>query len=333
MRLGVGGGGRIVRGGASVGRGGLRGGVGVGPFSVSGGSRGRRGGGNDELWGYLALLGLAALAVAAVLFALAFAVFYLAGVVSVLTVAVAAWFGRRYPGPGLHRLVGAVGVLCLAGFLTAAVLMHRNHYFLFQSCGATCDRVEAERRSDAAFRFQMWSTGIAAVISTVVVWTLRWWSGRPAKEPSVATPMDVPAARGAGPSSFGVRAPQTIGGLRAALKQKLDPVDRHRLYNDLEQMLYRLRSVEGNLATFDAVCEAHHQEMPSIIGPLIEQNGRLPVVPMYEQQCVRQDKAHNWEAGLVWAERGVELYSQDPTCSSLAKRLRSRAAKFRARVT
>lgn len=41
-RLGIGGGGRILRGGVSVGRGGVRGGVGVGPFSVSGGSRRRR---------------------------------------------------------------------------------------------------------------------------------------------------------------------------------------------------------------------------------------------------------------------------------------------------
>jgi hypothetical protein len=40
MRFGVGGGGRLLRGGASVGRGGVRGGAGVGPFSVSGGSRG-----------------------------------------------------------------------------------------------------------------------------------------------------------------------------------------------------------------------------------------------------------------------------------------------------
>jgi len=42
MRFGIGGGNRILRGGASVGRGGVRGGVGVGPFSISGGSRGRK---------------------------------------------------------------------------------------------------------------------------------------------------------------------------------------------------------------------------------------------------------------------------------------------------
>jgi hypothetical protein len=44
MRFGIGGGGRIARGGFSVGRGGVRGGVGVGPFSLSGGSRGGDGG-------------------------------------------------------------------------------------------------------------------------------------------------------------------------------------------------------------------------------------------------------------------------------------------------
>ena len=38
MRFGVGGGGRIARGGVSVGRGGVGGGIGVGPFSFTGGS-------------------------------------------------------------------------------------------------------------------------------------------------------------------------------------------------------------------------------------------------------------------------------------------------------
>lgn len=45
MRFGIGGGGRIARGGFSFGRGGVRGGVGVGPFSLSGGSLGGGGGG------------------------------------------------------------------------------------------------------------------------------------------------------------------------------------------------------------------------------------------------------------------------------------------------
>lgn len=42
MRLGIGGGGRLLRGGIKVGRGGVGWGVGVGPFSVTGGTRGRR---------------------------------------------------------------------------------------------------------------------------------------------------------------------------------------------------------------------------------------------------------------------------------------------------
>ena len=42
MRFGVGGGGRIARGGVSAGRGGLGGGIGIGPFSLTGGSGGRK---------------------------------------------------------------------------------------------------------------------------------------------------------------------------------------------------------------------------------------------------------------------------------------------------
>ncbi len=61
MRIGLGGGNRLLRGGFSVGRGGLRGGVGVGPISVTGGGGGRRssgstGGGSDD--GLGALVGL-----------------------------------------------------------------------------------------------------------------------------------------------------------------------------------------------------------------------------------------------------------------------------------
>lgn len=42
MRFKIGGGSRWVRGGTSIGRGGLRGGVGIGPFSFTGGTRSKR---------------------------------------------------------------------------------------------------------------------------------------------------------------------------------------------------------------------------------------------------------------------------------------------------
>ena len=69
MRLGIGGGGRIARGGASVGRGGVRGGVGIGPFSISGGSGGGGGGGLNfaALLGALAVLAVIAIAYFALL--------------------------------------------------------------------------------------------------------------------------------------------------------------------------------------------------------------------------------------------------------------------------
>lgn len=69
MRLGIGGGGRIARGGASVGRGGVRGGVGIGPFSVSGGSSGGGGGGLNfaALLGVLVVLAVIAIAYIALL--------------------------------------------------------------------------------------------------------------------------------------------------------------------------------------------------------------------------------------------------------------------------
>lgn len=69
MRFGLGGGGRIARGGFSVGRGGVRGGVGVGPFSLSGGSRGGGSSGGGEVLAWL-------LAVCVVILAFLLAVFF-----------------------------------------------------------------------------------------------------------------------------------------------------------------------------------------------------------------------------------------------------------------
>lgn len=75
MRIGLGGGGRVLRGGASVGRGGVRGGVGVGPFSVSGGSG--SGGLVDVLAGFVALIPI----ILKILFYVTLFVFTLVGVV------------------------------------------------------------------------------------------------------------------------------------------------------------------------------------------------------------------------------------------------------------
>ena len=42
MRFGLGGGSRLFRGGASIGKGGIKGGIGIGPFKITGGRRSRK---------------------------------------------------------------------------------------------------------------------------------------------------------------------------------------------------------------------------------------------------------------------------------------------------
>jgi hypothetical protein len=72
--LGIGGGGRIARGGVSVGRGGVRGGVGVGPFSLSGGGGGSGSAGGNVLLGFIAVAAIVGLTVFGLLFFLTGAV-------------------------------------------------------------------------------------------------------------------------------------------------------------------------------------------------------------------------------------------------------------------
>lgn len=58
--------------------------------------------------------------------------------------------------------------------------------------------------------------------------------------------------------------------LRALLERgKCDLVDRHFMFNFLEEALYKLRDTSPTALTeFDAVCERHHLEMLAGIGPL-----------------------------------------------------------------
>jgi hypothetical protein len=106
MRLGIGGGGRVLRGGVSVGRGGVRGGVGVGPFHLSGGSRGSRSSTSDEfaeaLGPFLLLAAAVSLVITAVVLFVAGPLLYLIFILALLSLfaAVIAYcrviYGRRH---------------------------------------------------------------------------------------------------------------------------------------------------------------------------------------------------------------------------------------------
>ena len=132
MRLGIGGGGRVLRGGVSVGRGGVRGGVGVGPFHLSGGSRGSRSSTSDETdeaLGLMLLLGLAiVLAFTAVVLLVAGPLLYLSFILALLSPfagVIAYWrllYGRH------HGRVSDVSYFVLA-HAGAFGFMHLQRWF------------------------------------------------------------------------------------------------------------------------------------------------------------------------------------------------------------
>jgi hypothetical protein len=105
---------------------------------------------------------------------------------------------------------------------------------------------------------------------------------------------------------------RAIKAIRSLLGQESDPVARHFGYAELEHHLYHCRDVfESALAEFDATCEAHHNEMPAIRSALIAEFGGIPLLEVYRQICIRKRKAHEWDAVIAWADRGVSVYADE----------------------
>lgn len=165
MRFGIGGGGRIARGGVSVGRGGVRGGVGVGPFSVGSGGGGD---GDDELAEGLLLIAFACIAIAGIL------------ILAVGMLALAAICVGFLVGPILYGLV-----------LDSASKIRRNVGTLFLcTAGVFLYRwaISMPYKSDelwSVFRhFTVLSLAVGCVFARPTVWLswngkrLRWGLGR-----------------------------------------------------------------------------------------------------------------------------------------------------------
>jgi hypothetical protein len=97
------------------------------------------------------------------------------------------------------------------------------------------------------------------------------------------------------------------------LETETNPLNRHFIYNLLEVALYKSREdfVEA-LSEYDRAGEAHDAEMETIRPVLLtEFDGKLPGLPTYRQQAIRQAKALCFSRLLWWAQRGIELYADD----------------------
>lgn len=120
--------------------------------------------------------------------------------------------------------------------------------------------------------------------------------------------------------------------LRRLLADETDVLDRHFMHSHLEAALYRCRDAFGSaLAEYDEACRQHDSEMDSIRTACMAKWGKVPVLELYRQMAIRQQKAHNYGQALWWAERGLALYGTDTARREAADDLRQRASGYRAK--
>jgi hypothetical protein len=129
-----------------------------------------------------------------------------------------------------------------------------------------------------------------------------------------------------------------IAKLRELLASDPDPIDRHFQFAELETRLYRSRELyESALAEYDEVCARHDAEMERICGAFMAKWGKVPLLDIYRQMAIRQQKKKDWEACRWWAGRGLALYGQraarEEAVEDLIKRRNRAAAKLEAAVT
>lgn len=127
---------------------------------------------------------------------------------------------------------------------------------------------------------------------------------------------------------------KAIATLRSLLASEHDPIDRHLMFSELEWRLYHLRDVERTALTeYDQACTQHDSEMDQIKPALYAKFGTVPQLTTYKQQCVRQQKAKDFQRGLWWAQRGLTLYGSDAHSQDWTDDLRKRAATFQTKLT
>lgn len=125
-----------------------------------------------------------------------------------------------------------------------------------------------------------------------------------------------------------------ISRLRELLQHDPDPIDRHFMYCELEERLYRSRDAFSSaLAEFDEVCVRHDVEIDGIREALLAKFGKVPLLETYRQMAIRQQKAKKWSDAIWWAERGLALYAQNAARPEVIDDLEKRAAAYRAKLT
>jgi hypothetical protein len=121
--------------------------------------------------------------------------------------------------------------------------------------------------------------------------------------------------------------------LRELLANEHDPIDRHYMFCELEERLYRLRETrELALDEFDAACSDHHAEMTVLRDALVAKFGVVPLIEMYRQAAIRWQKEKHWVNVRDWAQRGLDVYGNEAgrveAVADLQKRVERAASKL-----
>lgn len=113
-------------------------------------------------------------------------------------------------------------------------------------------------------------------------------------------------------------------------------VDHSRVADRIEAPL-RLRRSPGDPAglcsVFDYRAVLSGRRVPSC--PAIRQQThklRLPMLDLYRQMAIRQQKLHDYAQALWWAERGLAVYANDAARPEAVSDLRHRAARYQEKL-
>jgi hypothetical protein len=126
---------------------------------------------------------------------------------------------------------------------------------------------------------------------------------------------------------------RAIGKLRQLLARETDLISRHYMYQHLESLLYKSRSVFSSaLEDYDQACRDHDHEMDQIRGQFISAWGWIPDIFMYRQMAIRQQKARNFSEALRWAERGIAVYGEHAVNPGTVQDLQQRSAAYKIKL-
>lgn len=121
--------------------------------------------------------------------------------------------------------------------------------------------------------------------------------------------------------------------LRQLLDEDPDPIDRHFMFCELEDLLYKSRDAFASaFDEYDETCVRHDAEMDGIRDALLTKFGVVPVLDTYRQMSIRQQKAKNWPLAAWWAKRGLDLYADRAARPEAVDDLRRRLAAYQAKL-